>query len=133
MTLTGRSSIHSKLFCVALWGYSLCDMNHSRLIGLLEIGREFVMAKMNKTALVKEYLESNPEAGPTEVAQALKSHKIAPGYVSNIKMKMKKASYPTASDNTVVAAARFIKACGGIKQARKALETAQAVASELNE
>ncbi len=100
--------------------------------------------KVNKTALVREYLEKHPNAGPSEVSQALKAYQIPPGYVSNIKLKLKKSSNGTVgrrraaatgsanSGENVVAAAAFIQSCGGIAEARQAIEIAQEVARALN-
>ena len=47
--------------------------------------------KVNKTAVVKEYLEAHPTAGPSEVVAALAEKKInvTANYVSNIKSKGK--------------------------------------------
>ena len=91
--------------------------------------------KVNKTQLVKDYFAKNPEAGPTEVAEALKKHKISPAYVSNIKFKIRHGlnggSGTGAAPDAVLAAARFIRACGGLDQARKALRAAGEVAEIL--
>ena len=98
--------------------------------------------KVNKTALVRDYMDKHPEAGPSEVANALKAYKIPAGYVSNIKMKLKKGSgkplrqrrgsgSTNAAGENVVAAAAFIKNCGGIDEARRSIEIAQEVARAL--
>ena len=98
--------------------------------------------KVNKTALVKDYMAKYPDAGPSEIANALKVYKIPAGYVSNIKMKLNKGSgKPTrhrrvsssanAAGENVVAAAAFIKSCGGIDEARQSIEIAQEVARAL--
>jgi hypothetical protein len=96
--------------------------------------------KVNKTALVREYMDKHPEAGPSEVSNALKAYKIPAGYVSNIKMKLKKGSGKSArygrksgsaAGDNVVAAAAFIKNCGGIDEARRSIEIAQEVARAL--
>jgi hypothetical protein len=92
--------------------------------------------RVNKSELVRQYLTKHPDAGPTEVAIALKNHKIPPAYVSNIKFQMSRRAERASArgamgGDTVVAAARFIKACGGVEQARKALDTAQKVVQEL--
>lgn len=94
--------------------------------------------KVNKTALVREYMAKHPDAGPSEVANALKAYKIPAGYVSNIKMKLKKGSGKSArrrragsAGDNVVAAAAFIKSCGGVDEARRSIEIAQEVARAL--
>ena len=98
--------------------------------------------KVNKTALVRDYMDKHPNAGPSEVANALKAYKIPAGYVSNIKMKFKKGSgklarrrrgsgSANAAGENVVAAAAFIKSCGGIYAARESIEIAQEVARAL--
>ena len=98
------------------------------------------MAKrtINKTQLVKDYFQKNPDAGPSEVAEALKKHKISPAYVSNIKFKIRHgingsgSSTGGASPESVLAAARFIRVCGGLDNARKALRAAGEVAEILS-
>ena len=98
------------------------------------------MAKrgINKTQLVCEYFAKHPDAGPTEVAEALKKYKISPAYVSNIKFKIRHgingagSSTGGATPESVLAAARFIRVCGGLDNARKALRAAGEVAEILN-
>ena len=101
-----------------------------------------VKRRINKTALVRDYMAKYPNAGPSEVAKALKAYKIPAGYVSNIKMKLKKGSGKSArqrrgsgsanaAGENVVAAAAFIKNCGGIDEARQSIEIAQEVARAL--
>jgi hypothetical protein len=91
--------------------------------------------KVNKTALVRDYLTKHPNAGPSKVAQAFKEYKISASYVSNIKSKLKnrtrqrpstRTAYASA-DGNVIAAAGFIKRCGGIDEALEALDIVQKV------
>jgi hypothetical protein len=49
-----------------------------------------IKRRVNKSQLVRDELSRNMEASPSEVAHKLKKHKIAPGFVSNVKTKMKK-------------------------------------------
>ena len=96
------------------------------------------MAKreVNKTAMVRDYMAKHPNAGPSEVAEALTAHGISASYVSNIKSKLKKRprqrpSTRTAhasADGNVIAAAEFINSCGGFDQALEALDIVQKVA-----
>lgn len=99
--------------------------------------------KVNKTALVKDYLAKHPNARPAEVSKSLKEHKISTAYVSNIKSKLKwgtnkvpkrpgsSADTHTSTVKNVLAAAHFIKSCGGIEEATEAFEIAQKVARAL--
>lgn len=91
--------------------------------------------RVNKTQLVKDYFAKHPDAGPTEVSEALKKYKISPAYVSNIKFKIRHGinggSGIGAAPDTVLAAARFIRVCGGLDEARKALRAAGEVAEIL--
>ncbi len=99
------------------------------------------MAKrtVNKTAIVRDYMAKHPNASPLEVAEALKAHGISASYVSNIKIKLKKRTRQrpstrtayTSSDGNVIAAAEFIKSCGGLDEAHEAFEIAQKVARTL--
>ena len=94
--------------------------------------------RINKTQLVRDYFAKHPDAGPTEVAEALKKYKISPAYVSNIKFKIRHgingagSSTGGATPESVLAAARFIRVCGGLDNARKALRAAGEVAEILN-
>lgn len=45
---------------------------------------------VSKTQLIRDELENNPEATPTDIAEKLKAHKISAQYVSTIKFNMKK-------------------------------------------
>lgn len=116
--------------------------------------------KVNKSAKVRDYLKDHPDAGPTEVARALKSYGVTPATVSNTKARMaagtkarmgagrrkkrKRAGRPrgtgrngamrrTASNvDAVVAAAKLIRQCGGLDEAKAALKTADQIASALS-
>lgn len=100
---------------------------------------------VNKTAAIKDYLSSNPDAGPKDVAAALtdKGLKVTAQYVSTIKSKLglggatggtkkrrgrppaaatgKKAPGAVAYDS-LVAARNFVRSVGGVDRARGALE-----------
>ena len=96
----------------------------------------------NKSAEVRQYLAANPDVGPKEVAKALSKLGISAAYVSTIKSKMKTQSSSAAKGSgakrgrpakvrggnelaPVVAAASFIKQCGGIDAARRAFKAAE--------
>ena len=103
------------------------------------------MAKrtVNKSALVRDYILGNPDQGPSDIATALKRYKIKPGFVSNIKTKMRKdglieggvgrrngrRKQVSTSTDGIVAAARLIQLCGGVQEASEALKAADRVAS----
>ncbi len=101
--------------------------------------------KVNKTVLVQDYLAKHPNAGPAEVAKSLKEHMISAAYVSSIKTRLKRGTrnkvrklkgpstrklYASVDEN-VIAAARFIKSCGGVEEAAEAFGIAQKVARAL--
>ncbi len=95
--------------------------------------------KVNKTAMIRDYMAKHPNAGPSEVAEGLRAHKISVSYVSNIKLKLKKDTrqrpstrHDASTDGNVIAAAEFIKSCGGIDEALEAFEIAQKVAQTLD-
>ncbi|HEX3654648.1 MAG TPA: hypothetical protein VHV55_02515 [Pirellulales bacterium] len=52
----------------------------------------------NKSAMIREYFTANPNAGPTEVVNALaeKKVKVTPTLVSNVKARMQHAANPAA-------------------------------------
>ena len=100
------------------------------------------MKKINKSAEVRTYLAANPGVGPKEVAKALSKLGISAAYVSTIKSKMKSqsatkvvgakrgrpAKATSANDLApVVAAASFIKQCGGVDAAKNAFRTAEQI------
>ena len=94
-------------------------------------------SKINKTELIREYMAQHPEDGPSAVAKALEKYKISAAYVSNIKMKLKGGGIlgrgvPNGSAEAVVAAAEFIKMCGGVDQAKAAIRAAEKVVAALD-
>ncbi len=95
------------------------------------------MAKrINKTAMIRDYMAKHPNVGPSEVAKALRAYKIPVSYVSNIKTKLKKGTQQrpstrtayASSEGNIIAAAEFIKSCGGLDEALESFEIAQNVA-----
>ena len=103
--------------------------------------------KVNKTAMVQDYMANHPNAGPAEVAASLKEHDITAAYVSKIKTKLKRGAsnnvqkrqgsstgtHGGSADKNLMAAAHFIKSCGGIEEAVAAFEIARKVARVLHE
>lgn len=105
--------------------------------------------KINKTAVVKEYLEAHPNAGPSEVVDALGEKKIevTANYVSNIKSKSKgkgkssgkrivrrgrKPAAAQASANgslsgKLAEAIHLVEKVGGIEKARETLDAVKAL------
>src|SRR5436190_1440549 len=89
--------------------------------------------KTNKSALIKETLQANPDMGPKEIAALVTKAgaKCTPMYVSNIKASMNKGKGKgkrgrkakvgngspsfTAVESTIV----FVKGVGGIEQAKQ--------------
>jgi hypothetical protein len=53
--------------------------------------------RVNKSALIREYLANHPEMGPSEISETLAKQKIkaSPAYVSDIKAKMKSGAAPS--------------------------------------
>ncbi len=94
---------------------------------------------VNKTAMIRDYMAKHPNASPSKVAEALRAHKISASYVSKVKTKFKKRTRQrpstrtayASSDGNVIAAAEFIKGCGGIDEATEAFKIAQKVARTL--
>lgn len=107
------------------------------------------MAKKNtgisKTQLIRDELEKNPNASPTEIAEKLKSHKVSAQYVSTIKFNMKKKgnkppakrgrkpgtttsvgrpsqSEPTYSLSDLVRANKLAEELGGVDKAQELLK-----------
>jgi hypothetical protein len=108
--------------------------------------------KINKSEKVRDYLAEHPDAGPTDVANALKRYGISVALVSAIKSKgktggpkrrkakaMKRRSLRgrkaprrrTGRVEPVVAAAELIRACGGVDEAKVALDAAGQIATVL--
>src|SRR5688572_23106337 len=103
---------------------------------------------VNKSQKVRDYLAEHPEAGPTEVARALKQFKVSVALVSAIKGKSKAgrrkkrkakaakrsvrgrkgASRWPSGIEPLIAAAELIRACGGVDEAKAALDTAGKIA-----
>ncbi len=90
---------------------------------------------VNKSAEIRGYLEENPNAGPTEIVEALaqKGVEVTPSFVSNIKSKTKSGLGPrrrgraggssgVTSVNALVGAKKLIDQMGGIDQAQHALD-----------
>jgi hypothetical protein len=52
--------------------------------------------RVNKSALIREYMTNHPEMGPTAISEELAKQKIraSPAYVSDIKAKMKTGAAP---------------------------------------
>jgi hypothetical protein len=101
---------------------------------------------------VRDYLAEHPDAGPTAVANALKRYGISVALVSAIKSKgqtggrKRRTSKATKRRSVrgrraparragrvepIVAAAELIRVCGGVDEAKAALDTAGRVASVL--
>lgn len=53
--------------------------------------------RVNKSALIREYVTNHPEMGPTAISEELAKQKIkaTPAYVSDIKAKMKTGAAPS--------------------------------------
>lgn len=90
--------------------------------------------KVNKSAAIREYLSSNPDAKPKEIVAALKKDRIrvSPQMVSTIKGKVgspkKRGRKPTVAANghvnmdQLLAAKVFVQRCGSIEEARNAVQ-----------
>ncbi len=103
-----------------------------------------VKRKINKSESIRQYMAENPDASANDIANALK---VQPGLVYQVKSlkaktrrkkattKKARGSIATVMSNgaadQVVAAARLIKSCGSIAEARQALKTAEQVAAAL--
>jgi hypothetical protein len=107
--------------------------------------------RVNKSQKVRDYLAEHPEAGPTDVATALKQYKVSPALVSSIKgksgtkrPKRRKARAAkrairgrrgrprgTSQVEPIVAAAELIRISGGLDEAKAVVETAGRIASVL--
>jgi len=106
-------------------------------------------ATPSKAEAVREHLRTNPGASNEEVVTALKKQgiTITPNYVSVVKSQArererKKQAAQTGSSGQVAAAAgiglqqiklaaNLIRACGGVKEARMAIDAAEDVARAL--
>ena len=93
--------------------------------------------KVNKSQAIRDFVEANPEAGPTEVAAALKKERIivSPAMVSSVKTTSKKKkgrgrkkaarSAKPASDkialSSLIKAKNMAESVGGIEKAQTAL------------
>jgi hypothetical protein len=97
---------------------------------------------VNKTQAVKDYLASNPGAGPTEISAALKAQgiEVSANYAAGIKSSMKakkrrkkaasqvapQAEGPTVDDSISLEALRkaklLVRELGGVNQAKQALK-----------
>lgn len=101
----------------------------------------------NKTAAIKDYIASNPNAGPRDVSTALKEKglDVTPQYVSTIKSKLglgggkrrrgrpgrpagasaatagRKAPSSVVYEN-LVEAKKFVQSIGDVERARRALD-----------
>lgn len=116
------------------------------------------MAKksVNKSALIREYFNSHPDAGLTEIARALteQGHPVSPAHVNQAisglrggkrrkkgrgrpagsKSKPKVAGEVAVSNksmNQLTLAADFCKACGGVDSAISTLQTLKLIASKI--
>jgi hypothetical protein len=91
----------------------------------------------NKSAAIREYLKTHPNAGPTEVCKELKKKglTIAPALVSNVKAAAagkkiggrRKPGRPARGSDTVsisalLEAREFVDRVGGVAQAERILK-----------
>ena len=100
--------------------------------------------RVNKSKLVRELIAKHPDMGPSEMAdeanRALKPYRqtISPGFVSNIKTKLKgrqgaKKKASGGSPGRLVAnAAALINWCGSAEAAKEAIDEAVEVAALVN-
>ena len=106
---------------------------------------------VNKSQKVRDYLAEHPDAGPTEVATALNQFNVSAALVSAIKHKSKAgrrkkrkanaakrsvrgrkgASRRSSGVEPLIAAAELIRDCGGVDEAKAALDTAGKIAAAL--
>ena len=101
--------------------------------------------KASKSEAIRQYLADHPDESAQTIAKTLK---VKPALVYNVKSMMRSrkngsvkrgrgrgrvaAASANGSVEQVIAAARLIKSCGGIEQARLALKAAEQVASALD-
>lgn len=87
----------------------------------------------NKSAAIRDFITSNPNQGPTAVAEALNTAhgwSITPAYVSTIKNKMKDSKgssrrgrgAPNIDEKALIQAKELARQTGGIGQAKAALD-----------
>lgn len=99
--------------------------------------------KLSKSAQVRLYMAKHPGARAAEIA---KSVGVPPGLVYNVRALDKKKnegaskSTPTrrrsvapskSGENEILMAANFVQSCGGLSEARKALDAVEQVAKAL--
>jgi hypothetical protein len=96
---------------------------------------------VNKSQLIRDAMAAHPRKTPTEIAAVLKEEhglKVKPQYISTIKGNMKKkrgrrgrkrAAVSAVSNgfSAVGAALEFIKAAGGLAEAKAALGTLEEI------
>ena len=95
---------------------------------------------VNKSQAIRDALAAHPEKSPLEIAEALKAKglNVNAQYVSTIKSNAKAKGRKSvmrrkpghASNNgfgTVAAALEFIRAAGGLDQAKHALQTVEEI------
>lgn len=97
--------------------------------------------KQNKSAAIRAYLEAHKGAKPKEVIEALSANglNISPNLVSIIKGKMgsSKTTRRTQGSGNGVAVSniehvvQFVRACGGMSEAKKVLSGAEQLAGLL--
>ncbi|MBI1246756.1 hypothetical protein GC197_02790 [bacterium] len=86
--------------------------------------------KVSKADAIRNFQKDNPEASPTDVADALKKSgykDLTPQYVSTIKsMDKRKAHGPTKSGkitaDDLITAKEFVDSLGGVGRAKQAME-----------
>ena len=84
--------------------------------------------KVNVSKLIRDYLDANPDAKPSEICEhLLNDHKtdVSPQYVSTIKSNTKRRMTSLISDDPAVArlqmAKEFCSRLGGIEEALRAI------------
>jgi len=89
--------------------------------------------KVNKSQAIRDYLEKKKDAGPKEVIAALKKKgiKVTIGLVSNVKtnsqtkpkkQRKNRTSTKELGVSDLRAAAKLVKALGGAKEAKAAID-----------
>lgn len=100
--------------------------------------------KVNKSEAIRNYLKTNPEAGPKEVKEALGKQgiEVSDGLVSNIKHKLanpdgSKSSKGRQTRSTELTASELLQAvevvngAGGADSVRSVLDTCESLVKEL--